>query len=287
MSQQHIQNAQTLLQEALAQADASLAPQLQQIQAELEAAQRLGEGQDAEALQAQIATMLKDSGEFISVMVHEIRKPMTSIRGYNDMLGNKAMGELNEMQAQFVQTIRNNILSMEALVADLSDLNKFQTGRHTASPKMDMFKNIAMQLEKDFTEKAEARNITLTFDTPQGLPLLNLDTQRAVQAFSKLLDNAIKYSYENEGEVLVKAEGGDGALHVIIQDNGVGMTDTEQARLGELFFRGDNDLVTNSKGYGMGIPIVFECLKLLNGSIEWESTPSQGTRFMVTLPAMG
>src|SRR5690606_16223351 len=157
-----------------------------------------GEGQDSTELRSLIAQQQVKTSEFISVMVHEIRKPMTSIRGYSDMLNAKVMGELNEMQAQFVGTIRNNVISMERLVSDISDISKMQSGRMQPSPKMEMLKNITMKLEKDMPEEAAARNVKLTFDIPQGLPLMNIDSTRVEQALRKLIENAIRYTKEGE-----------------------------------------------------------------------------------------
>lgn len=224
-------------------------------------------------------------GAFISFMVHEIRKPMTSIRGYSDMLNQPALGELNEMQRQFVGTIRTNVLSMEKLVADISDLTKMRTGRLQPDSKMDMIKNILMAVEKANAEFAEERSITVTYDVPSGLPFLNLDSTRVVQAINKLVDNAIKYSREG-ASVTVTAEQHEGGLAVHVKDHGVGLRPEELASLGDLFFRGDDELVTNSKGYGMGIPIALECMKFVGGRLTWESTKGEGSRFSVFLPGM-
>src|SRR5690606_16466149 len=143
-----------------------------------------------------------------------------------------------------------------------------------------------MKLEKDMPEEAAARNVKLTFDIPQGLPLMNIDSTRVEQALRKLIENAIRYTKEGEGEITVTAEGLGDRLKVYVKDNGVGISKDDQARLGELFFRGDNDLVSQTKGYGMGIPIVFECMKMVGGELGWESVEEQGSTFWIVLPAM-
>jgi cell cycle sensor histidine kinase DivJ len=274
------------LDKALALLDELKGDKVAEIRQALQEAKRTGEGQDADALRQRLDDMVTENSEFISFMVHEIRKPMTSIRGYSDMLVKKVMGELNDMQDQFVNTIRNNVISMEGLVTDISDLSKMRSGRIQPNAKMDMFKNINMAVEKEVKDRAEARGVTLNFEIPQGLPLLNLDSTRVEQAMVKLLDNAIKYTQEGDGQVTVRAEGDGSTLRIIISDNGVGISEQDQARLGELFFRGDNELVTATKGYGMGIPIALECMKMVGGTLEWESTSGEGTTFTITLPAM-
>lgn len=285
MSQEHLNRALELLNglQASAEQQATLA----EIRQAIQQAQKSGESQDAESLRQRLADTLKEHGQFISFTVHEIRKPMTTIRGYSDMLVKKVVGDLNPMQDQFTNTIRNNVISMDNLLSDISDITKMTTGRMVAEPKMDMFKNISMKLEKEFAEKAEARNVKLTFDIPQGLPMLNLDSGRVERALGKLIDNAIKYTREGEGEVVVSAAGENGKLRITVKDNGVGISENDQRRLGELFFRGDQELVMQTKGYGMGIPIVMECMKMVNGELAWQSQEGQGSTFSILLPTMG
>jgi signal transduction histidine kinase len=286
MTQEHLDQALYLLSQVEQTADEGLRSQLAAVRKQIEAARQHGEGLDADGLRERIREIAVENSEFVSVMVHEVRKPMTSIRGYSDMLAKNIMGELNPMQQQFVDTIRSNIISMEQLVTDISDISKLRSGRIRPEPKMEMFKNIAMQLEKDLSELAAARSVSLTFEIPQGLPLLNIDTVRIQKALHKLIDNAIKYTHSGEGRVVVSAEGQGDKLRVTIQDNGVGISEADQSRFGELFFRGDQELVTQTKGYGMGIPIAMACLDLVGGELRWQSVVGEGTTFEVLLPVM-
>jgi len=185
-----------------------------------------------------------------------------------------------------VETIRNNIISMEQLVTDVSDISKMRSGRIVPQPKMEMFKNVVMKLEKDFGDIAAHRGIPLVFDVPQGLPLLNVDSPRLEQALRKLVDNALKYTHDNGGEVRVAAEGMGDKLRIIVSDRGVGISQSDQEHLGELFFRGDQELVTQTKGYGMGLPIAMGCMELIDGKLSWQSTEGEGSTFEVILPAM-
>lgn len=276
----HLTQALELL--STLQVSADQQPRLMEIQHLLEQAQ-----QENDELHQKLDETIKEHGQFISFVVHEIRKPMTTIRGYSDMLVKKVVGDLNAMQDQFINTIRNNVISMDNLLSDISDLTKMTTGRMLPEPKMDLFKNISMKLEKEFAEKAEARQVKLTFDVPQGLPMLNLDSGRVERALSKLIDNAIKYTSEGQGEVVVSATSDNGKLRVTVSDNGIGISESDQQHLGELFFRGDHEQVLQTKGYGMGIPIAIECMKMVNGELSWESKEGQGTSFSLLLPTMG
>ena len=126
--------AQSLVTQLQSQAGnldpATLQDELAKLQALISAAVENGAGADAEQMRAELNRVIAETASFTSVMVHEVRKPMTSIRGYADMLAKTDLiGPLNDMQKQFMDIIRNNVMSMEALVTDISDFNKINSGR--------------------------------------------------------------------------------------------------------------------------------------------------------------
>jgi len=238
-------------------------------------------------LEQKLLHLTEDAAHFNSVMVHEIRKPMTSIRGYSDMLHKPGLiGPLNEMQQQFVTVIRNNIINMEGLVSDISDINKLTYGKIRLDPKMTTFGQIMMEVQK----QAEAQNAdfghTLNFEVPQGLPILTVDTKQLVKIIGHLMRNAIQYTPKT-GTISLKAERLDGGkLQITIKDTGIGMSDAEIAKLGEPFFRSDNELVTTTKGYGLGIPVSKGFLKLMDSELKVSSTPNEGTTVSFVLQGM-
>lgn len=250
--------------------------------------------EEAQAREAEIAAravppdmeaFLKDQAGFFGHAIHELRTPMTSIRGYGDMLGSGAMGALNDMQKQFVDTIRTNSRRMETLLQDVSDMNKLRAGTLRVNNKMDMFKNIAMMVEKQARPVAESMSKTLALDVPQGLPLLNLDGELLAKAIYKLVENGLRYSGEN-GTVTVGAVGDGSDLIITVKDNGIGMTPEEMARLGEVYFRSDNEVVRSYKGSGLGIPVAYGLVNLLGGTVEVVSQPEAGTTFTLRIPGM-
>ncbi len=231
-----------------------------------------------------LESYMQEEAYFVGHAIHELRTPMTSIRGYSDMLG--AMGELNDMQKQFLGTIKVNARRMESLMIDVSTMNKLRKNTLKLSPKMDMFKNIAMRLEKDFTPLATELNRQLVFDVPSGLPILNVDSDLLVQALGKLIENGLRYSPAETGIVTVRGAADGSDLVISISDNGIGMSAEELAKLGTIYFRSENDTVREFKGSGLGIPVAFGLIRKLGGSVHVESTPNVGTTFYVRLPGM-
>lgn len=287
-----LEQAQSLLEELLQAARAGtivpvrLPGQLESIQQALVKAK---EEQQAEQKKQQLPedmeSFLKEQAYFIGHAIHELRTPMTSIRGYSDMLGNAAMGTLTDMQKQFVDTIRTNAKRMESLMTDVADMNKLRAGTLRANLKMDMFKNIAMMVEKQTQPIAEQLNRKLTFDIPQGLPILNTDGELLAKALTKLVDNALRYQQEN-GEVTVSASAEGNKLIVKVQDNGIGMAPEEIAQLGTIYFRSEDELVRSYKGSGLGISVAYGIIRLLDGMIEVQSEKGKGTTFTVTITGM-
>lgn len=297
MAETPLQQARTQLQELLEFArkgmiiPVRLPAQLEAIDLLLQNAtesQALADGaaNNNAALPEDVAAILKENTEFLSHAVHELRNPMTSIRGYSDMLGSPSMGELTDMQKQFLATIRTNTTRMEGLLTDVSDINKIRGGTLLLKEKMDIFKNIAMMIEKQAMQIAQGLNRKLVFDIPQGLPPVTTDGELLAKALVKMIENGLRYSPEESGQVTVRGATDGDHLIIVVEDNGIGMTPDEVARLGEIYFRSDHDVVRSYKGSGLGIPIAYGIIEALGGSIYVESAPDQGTRFTVTLKAM-
>jgi len=238
----------------------------------------------AAAIPPDIEAYMQEEAHFVGHAVHELRTPMTSIRGYTDMIGQ--MGELSDMQKQFLDVIKTNAHRMETLLADVSYINKIRKGTLKLQPKMDLFKNIALKIEKDLKKRADALNRKLEFDVPQGLPLLNVDSELLGVALEKLVENGLQYSPEGEGIVRVSGSADGNKLLISIEDNGIGMSEEELARLGTIYFRGENDFVREYKGSGLGIPIAFGMLELLGATVDVESAPGNGTTFTISIEGM-
>ncbi|HEX2620415.1 MAG TPA: ATP-binding protein [Phototrophicaceae bacterium] len=258
---------------------------LNQTKEEHETAQKVAAAKaKAAAVPGDAAQVMHDNAEFFKTAIHELRTPMTSIRGYSDMLNNPGMaGAMNEMQSQLLQVVRTNAKRMEGLLTDMSYVNKIRANILLINPKMDAFKNIAMMVEKKANPLAEELKRQLEFNIPSGLPLLNTDGEMLSYAMLKLIENALRYSAEGEGKVTISAEGEESTLHITISDNGIGMDETELKKLGTLFFRADDDAVRAFKGSGLGVPIAYGILENLDSKISVTSEKGKGTTFKISL----
>jgi signal transduction histidine kinase len=258
----------------------ALEQSLRQAEEEAEAAKQTRPAGDA-------GQIIAENAEFMRTAVHELRTPMTSIRGYTDMLSNPAMaGQLSDMQNQLLQVVRANSRRMESLLSDMSYINKLRSGTLQVNKKMDMFKNIAQMAEKQLRPLAEELGRELVVDVPQGMPLLTTDGELLAHALVKLAENGLRYSPAESGKVTISGRGQGDRLIIAIEDNGIGMTEEEIARLGELFFRSENDTVREHKGSGLGVAIAYGLVKTLGGKVDVTSQPGQGTRFVLVFQGM-
>lgn len=266
-----------------------LAGQLEAIYSLLEAAEQAQPVAATEAAPLADAQQIMDENtEFLKVAVHELRIPMTSIRGYSDMLSNPGMvGELTDMQNQLLQVVRSNARRMETLLAEMSIVNKLRGNALRVNAKMDMPKNILLMAEKRTQPTAKELNRQLSFDVPSGLPMLTTDGELFTEMLVKVIENGLRYSPEGSGLVQVTARADGSKLIITVADNGIGITSAEKAQLGTLYFRGDHDVVRAYKGSGLGIPIAFGVAELLGGSITVESEPGSGTCITFVFQGMG
>jgi len=280
---EHLTRANELVEALCADAPEALRPRLDELARLLAEAGRRGEGQEAHEIRQQMERLVQTNAQFVSVMAHEIRIPMTSIRGYADMLAKNVVGELNPMQLQFAETIRNNVIRMEQLVSDVSDISKLHSGRIRLEAKQDSFASVIERVQKEVEALAQERGHSVTYELAPDLPPLHLDSARLAQVIGKLLVNALRYTPEG-GAITVRAQPVDGQLAVTVEDTGIGIAEDERAHIGDLFWRSDRDEVRAFKGNGLGLPIAMGLVKLLGGSFFFHGAAGKGSTFGFRVP---
>ncbi len=222
----------------------------------------------------------------ISLVSHELRVPMTSIKGYTEMLEAGAAGPVTEMQLEFLDTIQRSVDRMSVLVSDLSDINRMESGRLRLDSGpvdlADVIDEAVAGLQTQFVAKGQ----TVSVDIPDDLPSVLADRSRTVQILTNLLSNANKYSPKGR-PVTVTAENVDREgrcfLRVAVTDQGIGITPEDQAQLFTQFFRSLDPAVRDETGWGLGLSIVKMMVEAQGGAITVESTPGVGSCFAFTL----
>lgn len=219
--------------------------------------------------------------EFVSLVAHELKVPMTSISGYADLLA--VAGDVNEQQRTFVQTIKNNVNRMTVLVSDLTDISRIESGQLKVTiAAVDVLAAIA-EAKDSVAHQIVARNHTLVEDLPGALPPVAGDRSRVVQVLVNLLSNAYKYTPDG-GTITLQAARHNDHVSMSVMDTGVGMTPEQVAQLGTKFWRADHDHVTRQPGTGLGLAITRNLLALMGGDLGVHSVPGEGSTFTLVLP---
>jgi signal transduction histidine kinase len=236
--------------------------------------------------QAQAANQAKT--EFMSIASHELKIPMTSIKGYAKLLTLGTGGELADNQRKFLDIISANVDRMDRLVADLLDVSRIEAGRlHLEMGPVDLCDVIETVIQS-VKAQIEAKHLSLQVEIPASLPPIWGDRGRLIQILTNLVSNAYKYT-PDDGEIHITVDGqvdpsSPDCLTVSVRDTGLGISPEDQQKLFTKFFRADDPRVRDVPGTGLGLSITKSLVEMHNGEIWFESAPDQGTVFTFTLP---
>ncbi len=220
---------------------------------------------------------------FLSTAVHELRLPMTSIKGYADLLAKGMAGPLTDPQRRFVEIIRSNIDRLTGLVNDLLEYSRIETGRLRLRVEPvslgEAFEEALRRVQVEIGGRAHR----VEQDLPGDLPMVAADRERLIYILSKVLDNAAKYT-PSGGEIRIRALRTGDAVLCEIADRGIGISPEDQARLFTPFWRSEDPRVREVPGFGLSLAVSRGLLRAMGGEITIESAPGQGTQVRIRLP---
>lgn len=262
----------------------------------LEFLQRLGDHAAIAIANAQLYSAVQSANvaksEFVSFVAHELKNPMTSIKGYTELLAAKAVGPVNDAQANFLAVIRSNIDRMNTLVSDLNDLSKIEAGRLRLEFAPIHLSEALQEVERSTRRQIEEKHQSLTINLPADLPPVWADRTRLVQVLVNLVSNAHKYT-EPGGKITVGAlrsknewdeQGPAEVVHVWVQDTGLGIAPEDQPKIFQKFFRSEDPKAREVPGSGLGLNITRSLVEMQGGQIWFESEYRRGTTFHFTIP---
>ncbi len=221
--------------------------------------------------------------DFISFVSHELKQPMTAIKGYTDLVVKGLAGDLTDTQRSFLEVIRSNVNRMDTMVQELLDISRIEAGRLRLEVGRVALQEAVEEAIRVIRQEIEARRQTLEVEIAEPLPPVQADRNRVVQILTNLLSNAYKYTPE-EGHIRVTVQPNGGFVVCSISDTGIGIAPEERERLFTKFFRSQHPLVRNVPGTGLGLVITKNLVELQGGQIWVESEPGKGSTFTFTLP---
>jgi signal transduction histidine kinase len=235
----------------------------------------------------QVRAANKAKTEFMSIAAHELKIPMTSIKGYGKLMEMGAAGALSEKQGEFLNVIGNNVDRMARLVQDLLDVSRIEEGRIRLEIQDVKIQEIVEEVLETVKTQIENKHLKLTVEVEPELPELRADYGRVMQIMTNLISNAYKYTPEG-GQVWVIAEpyhNGDlQGISVMIKDTGYGISEQDQGQLFTNFFRASDENIRNEPGTGLGLAITKKMIESHGGELTFQSELGKGSTFTFTLP---
>lgn len=215
--------------------------------------------------------------EFVGVVAHDLKTPMTSIAGYADLTLMQAES-LNERQREFLANIRNTVKRMEVLVSDLSDISRIESGHFFMTETQVKVSEVIQAVKDNTLPQIQARRHHFVEEIAPNLPDMWVDYYRLLQVLTNLVSNAYKYT-PDEGTITLKVNRVVDRIQFSVCDSGIGLSPEAIAMLGTKFWRAEDDFTRLQQGTGLGFAITQALVEQMGSSITIASEVGNGSSF--------
>ncbi len=216
--------------------------------------------------------------EFISMASHQLRTPLTSVKGYVSMVLEGDMGKVSASQRKMLDQAFVSSQRMVYLIADLLNVSRLRTGKFVIEAKPTDLSEVIEQEISQLVETAKGRDLTLTYKKPKGFPVLMLDETKIRQVIMNFADNAIYYTPAG-GHIEVKLEDKGQTIEFTVNDDGLGVPKAEQPHLFTKFFRAGNAKKARPDGTGLGLFMAKKVIVAQGGALVFKSAEGKGSTF--------
>ena len=221
--------------------------------------------------------------EFISMASHELRAPITAVRGYLSMILDGSVGPISESSKKILQVVADSSKRLADLVEDLLEVSRIEQGRMKMTLEPVDVQEIISASITELAISAKEKKLELQEQKWEGeLPKISADKDRMRQIIVNLLSNAIKYTLS--GSVAITTLVKEGFVEIRIRDTGIGMAAQEREHLFEKFYRVKNDKTAKIVGTGLGLWITKQLIEIQKGSIRVDSIENVGTEIILQFP---
>jgi signal transduction histidine kinase len=221
--------------------------------------------------------------EFVTMVHHEVRAPLTAVRGAIGLLAGGVAGELGERGQELVDIALRNSERMERLVNDILASRKLDSGRMDFHfEKVEMMPLVEQAIE---STSAYAATHDVRFELEEGIPgaMVRVDPDRMIQVLTNVLSNAVRFSAADD-VVTVSASRHDQMLRIAVADRGPGISEDFREHVFEAFARGEDEDWRHRSGTGLGMSISKGIIEELGGAISFETEVGVGTTFLIDVP---
>ncbi len=221
--------------------------------------------------------------EFISMASHQLRTPLTTIKGYISMMMEGDTGQINIQQQEFLGYAYEGAERMVALISDLLNVSRLSAGRFVIEKKPTDLVAVVADEVRQLRRHAEAKSLELQFIPPKRkLPLIDLDEGKTRQVIMNFIDNAIYYT--KQGGVYITLTADKTTVRLTVRDTGIGVPESARDQLFTKFFRAENAQAARPDGTGLGLYLAKQVVVDQGGAIIFESKQDHGSTFGFSLP---
>jgi len=226
--------------------------------------------------------------DFMSSVTHELRSPMTAVKGYVNLILDGKAGPMSEKQREYLTIVRNNTARLGRFINDILDLAKIEAGMMEIKPEPMSVREVANEILTLLKAISDQKNIKLIVDIPESIPQIMADRDRIGQIITNLVGNSLKFTPDG-GSVTVKGVEEGEFLKMAIIDTGIGIP---KEYIGKIFNKFEQvsehkQKVKTAKGTGLGLAIARGLIIGHGGKIWIESEVDKGTTFFFTLNKKG
>ncbi|MDP1853710.1 MAG: ATP-binding protein [Candidatus Omnitrophota bacterium] len=230
---------------------------------------------------SEIRRLEKVRSDFVANVSHEIKTPLTSIKGFVETLLEGAL-EDKENAKHFLNIIQDHANRLDNLVSDLLSLSFLESKEIVLEKQKVDLGRLASDILSGFRSQLRKKSIEIRNELPSGLSI-TADRDKLGQVFTNLIDNAVKFNRE-KGIIRIYSQDLDNKVKLIVEDNGLGIPVKDIPRIFERFYRVDKARSHEMGGTGLGLSIVKHIIELHDGTVGVESTEGIGSKFFFILP---
>lgn len=223
--------------------------------------------------------------EFISLVSHQLRTPLSSMRWYLEMLINEDAGQLNKDQRDYVGMVATSNARMVQLVNALLNVSRIELGKFEISPEPIDLEKLARAASASFDLELKQKNVKIDYILPPTPVSVRSDQGLLQLVIENLVSNAIKYSHpESSVSVTISKDDATGMATIVVSDKGIGIPESQYEQIGKKLFRGSNAKVSDTDGNGLGLYISQLATETIGGALTFKSKEGEGTAFTLVLP---